>query len=335
MKTNEAILRDMQTQMTNMKIELQNEFKYTIDERTNKIGSKNNQIINILTNMQMQNSLGSGSLPNNTIANPRADLKAITTRSGVSYNGPLIPPLFSSLPKVVERVPEVIKDTMVLHMPKFALMFKGLLNSKEKLLNLATTLVNKNCSAVILKKLPEKLGDPRKFLIPCDFSELVKFLALADLGASINVMPLSIWKKLSLPELTPTLMILELADQSTTRPAGIAEDVFVKVGNDAESVNQTDVIDVACEEYVQEVLRLLEIPMSGNPTPTSDPIISSSSPSFTLFKGSDFILEEIETFLQTPNELSNLNDDYYDTEGDILYIEKLLNEDPSLNLPPV
>nr|GEU93563.1 hypothetical protein [Tanacetum cinerariifolium] len=67
----------------------------------------------------------------------------------------------------------------------------------------------------------------------------------------------------------------------------------------------------------------------------SDPIISSSSPSFTPFERSDFILEEIETFLRTPYDLSNLDDDYYDTERDILYLEKLLNEDPSPNLPPV
>nr|GEV56280.1 hypothetical protein [Tanacetum cinerariifolium] len=117
----------------------------------------------------------------------------------------------------------------LLHMPKFALMFKSLLNNKEKLFDLATTLVNENCPVVILKKLPEKLGDPSKFLIPCDFRELDERLALADLGASINLMPLSIWRKFSLPELTSTQMILELADRSTTRPAGIAEDVFVKV----------------------------------------------------------------------------------------------------------
>nr|GFB37469.1 reverse transcriptase domain-containing protein [Tanacetum cinerariifolium] len=109
----------------------------------------------------------------------------------------------------------------LLHMPKFALMFKSLLNNKEKLFDLAITLVNENCSAVILKKLPEKLGDPDKFLIQCDFLELVECLALTDLGASINLMPLSIWKKLSLLELTPTRMILELADRSMTRPAGM------------------------------------------------------------------------------------------------------------------
>nr|GEY03724.1 reverse transcriptase domain-containing protein [Tanacetum cinerariifolium] len=96
--------------------------------------------------------------------------------------------------------------------------------------NTASTPVNENYSAVILNKLPEKLGDPGKFLIPCDFPKLVECLALADLGASINLMPLFIWKNLSLPEITPTQMILALADQSTTRTAGIAKDIFVKVG---------------------------------------------------------------------------------------------------------
>nr|GEU41425.1 reverse transcriptase domain-containing protein [Tanacetum cinerariifolium] len=416
-----------------------------------------------------------GSLPSNTVPNPRADLKAITTRRGVTLAGPSVspplpskevdrepeiitdkvligstnnvPPLIvqpspvftSSTPISSFRVPEVTKDTVqpsteniqppvaqtkisiyelvvtpnpkptipypsrankqklhekddilalkfveifrnlhfelsfadaLLHMPKFALTFKSLLNNKEKLFDLATTPVNENCSTFILKKLLEKLGDPGKFLIPCDFPELDECLALADLGACINLMPLSIWRKISLHELSSTQMILELADRSTTRPAGIAEDIFVKVGkfhfptdfvvvdyvvdprvplilgrpffktgralidvygeeltfriddeaitfnvgqtlkysyNDAESINQIDVIDVAFEEYVQEVLGFSNNSKSGSPTPTSDPIISFFPP----------------------------HDDYYDTEGDILYLEKLLNEDPSLNLPPV
>ncbi|GJR16374.1 reverse transcriptase domain-containing protein [Tanacetum coccineum] len=84
---------------------------------------------------------------------------------------------------------------------------------------------------MLLKKLPEKLGDPGKFLIPCNFPGMDVCYALADLGASINLMPLSIWKKLSLPELTPTRMTLKLADRSITHPKGVAEDVFVKVGS--------------------------------------------------------------------------------------------------------
>nr|GEX72733.1 putative reverse transcriptase domain-containing protein [Tanacetum cinerariifolium] len=101
-----------------------------------------------------------------------------------------------------------------------------------------------------------------------------------------------------------------------------------------ETVHKVNVIEVACEEYPQKVLGFSDSSTSGNPTPL-DPIIASSSPSFTPFEGSDFILDEIETFLRTSDEITNLDDDYYDTERDILYLEKLLNEDPSPNLPPV
>ncbi|GJX94554.1 reverse transcriptase domain-containing protein [Tanacetum coccineum] len=256
MKVNDANMRAMQNQISNMKKELRDD-----------MSQQNQELKNMMTSFLQMNtasSSGSGSLPSNTVANPRGDLKAITTQSGISYDGPPILPL----PKVVEREPEVTKDTVqpstkniqppvvqtqapidepvvapkpkpyipypsrankqklrekddnlaskfveifrelhfelsfadaLLHMPKFASMFKSLLNNKEKLFDLAKT-------------------------------PIVECLALADLGASINLMPLSIWKKLSLPELTPTQMILELADRSTTSPSGIAKDVFVKVG---------------------------------------------------------------------------------------------------------
>ncbi|GJV42712.1 reverse transcriptase domain-containing protein [Tanacetum coccineum] len=115
-------------------------------------------------------------------------------------------------------------------MPRFDPTIKSLLMNKEKLLELAKILLNKNCSAMLLKKLLEKHGDPGKFLIQCNFLGMDVCYALADLGGSINLMPLSFWKKLSLPELTPTRMTLELVDRSITHPKGLAEDVFVKVG---------------------------------------------------------------------------------------------------------
>ncbi|GKB41610.1 reverse transcriptase domain-containing protein [Tanacetum coccineum] len=118
----------------------------------------------------------------------------------------------------------------LLHMPKFAPMFRKLLNNKDKIIELTKTPMNENCSAVILKKFPKILGDPGRFLIPCDYSEMDECLALADHGASINLMPLSIWKELNLPYLTKTRMILELADRTISTPTGIAEDVFMKVG---------------------------------------------------------------------------------------------------------
>nr|GFA34232.1 reverse transcriptase domain-containing protein [Tanacetum cinerariifolium] len=115
-------------------------------------------------------------------------------------------------------------------MPKFASTLKALIGNKEKLSEMARTPMNEHCSAVTLNKLPRKLGDPGKFLIPCEFSRMDECLALSDLGASVNLMPLSVWEGLSLLKLTPTCMTLELADRSISKPIGIAKDVSVKVG---------------------------------------------------------------------------------------------------------
>ncbi|GKD67925.1 reverse transcriptase domain-containing protein [Tanacetum coccineum] len=190
--------------------------------------------------------------------------------------------------------------------------------------------------------------------------------ALADVGASINLMPLSIWKKLSLLELTPTRMTLELVDRSITRPKGVAEDVFVKLGKfhfptdfvvvdfDADprvplilrrSFLRTDraLIDVYEEEitlqvndeaYAQEVLSFSNKSMGGNPILTFEPIISDSSPSLTPFEGSDFILEEIEAYLKDDSISPEIDHADFDPEGDICLIERLLNNDP-FQLPPM
>nr|GEX64326.1 hypothetical protein [Tanacetum cinerariifolium] len=120
-------------------------------------------------------------------------------------------------------------DAFILR-PKFGPSIKSLLTNKDKIFELARTPLNEHCSEVLLNKLPKKLRDLDKFLIPCDFPEMGECLALVDLDASINLMPLSVWNKLSLSELTLTLMTLELADQSISRPIGVAEDVYVKVG---------------------------------------------------------------------------------------------------------
>nr|GFA67437.1 reverse transcriptase domain-containing protein [Tanacetum cinerariifolium] len=120
-------------------------------------------------------------------------------------------------------------DALIL-MPKFGPTIKSLLTNKEKLFKLARTPLKEHCSVVLLKKLPEKLRDPDKFLIPCDFPGMDECLSLADLGTRINLMPLSVWKMLSLPELFPTYMTLELADRLISCPVGVIEDVSVKVG---------------------------------------------------------------------------------------------------------
>nr|GEU58820.1 hypothetical protein [Tanacetum cinerariifolium] len=223
-------------------------------------------------------------------------------------------------------------DALIL-MPKFASTIKSLLTNKEKLFELARTSLNEHCSAVLLEKLLEKLRDPGKFLILCDFSGMDECLALADLGASINLMPLIVWKILSLPGLSPICMTLELVDRSISCLVRAAEDVSVKVGRwasidvyegeltlcvgnkaitfnlvqtsrnssnyDDILVNRIDVIDVACEEYSQEIHGFS---MSGNPTPSTEPIVFTSSPTLTPFGDSDFLLEETDAFLAIEDE---------------------------------
>ncbi|GKA10299.1 reverse transcriptase domain-containing protein, partial [Tanacetum coccineum] len=397
-KANDAVMRNMQNQNHN----LQNQMTNLTDMLTKFVNSNT------------VSTSGSGTLPSNTITNPKEDLKGITTRSGIAYQGPTIPTTSSSSPKVVERETEVTKDTVpptnngsskdvqplvVQVQPQVPNSEPVVAPNKEKLFELARTPLNEHCSAVLLKKLPEKLGDPDKFLIPCDFPGMDECLALADLGASINLMPLSMWKKLSLPELTPTCMTLELVNHSISQPIGIAKDVYVKVGKfqfpadfvvvdfdadprvplilgrsflktgralidvyegeltlrvgkeavtfnldqtsryssnyDDNSVNRIDVIDMACEEYSQEVLSFSDMIASDNPTPYYDPIVSTSSPTLTPFGDSDFLLQEVGAFLALEDDPTSpeVDHSYYDAEGDILLLEAFLNDDPSLSPP--
>ncbi|GJS85984.1 reverse transcriptase domain-containing protein [Tanacetum coccineum] len=374
-------------------------------EMDNTLTRQNNAFKNVLTNdiknmmssffqMNTASSSGSSLLPSNTVANPRGDLKAITTRSGISYDGPPIPTPFSPLSKVVEREPEVTKDTVqpsteniqppvvqtqapivepvVAPKPKPFIPYPSRANKQnlrekdDKLASkfveifrelhyeLTKTLVNENCSAVVLKKLPEKLGDPGKFLIPCDFLELVECLALADLGASINLMPLSIWKKLSLPELTPTQMILELADRSTTRQVGITEDVFVKVGKFHFLANFV-VVDYVVDPRVPLILErpflrttrdLIGVYGEELTLRVDDEAITfkvgqtlrNSYNDVVSINRIDVINVACEEYAQQVLEFSDsstrIDDDDFDPEGDLLLLEKLLNDDPSSPLPP-
>ncbi|GJZ27495.1 reverse transcriptase domain-containing protein [Tanacetum coccineum] len=144
-----------------------------------------------------------------------------------------------------------LADALIL-MPKYQKMLKSLLSNKEKLNEMANTPVSENCSAIILKKLPEKLEDPGQFLIPCTFSEL-KCKALADLGASINLMPFSVYTKLGLPTLQSTRMTLELANCSLCVPKGIARDVLVPVGRLTFPADFV-VVDFECDYRVPLIL---------------------------------------------------------------------------------
>ncbi|CAJ2665138.1 unnamed protein product [Trifolium pratense] len=116
-------------------------------------------------------------------------------------------------------------------MPVYAKFMKDLLSGKRKLKDDENIALSEECSAILQRKLPPKLKDPGSFTIPCSIGELKIGRALCDLGASINLMPLSMMKKLKCGEPKPTRMTLTLADRSVTYPYGVLEDVLVKVND--------------------------------------------------------------------------------------------------------
>nr|GEW34086.1 reverse transcriptase domain-containing protein [Tanacetum cinerariifolium] len=376
-------------------------------------------MMNFMQSFKNNQASSSSSLPSNTIPNPKEKAKAITTRSGISYDGPPIPP------PGVDKEPEATKDTelpttkdiqppsvqvqekdeepikkpfvvilkakanlpypsrlakeklrekndilaskfmeifrdlhfelsfadALVHMPKFAPMFKKLLNNKNKLIELTKMPLNKNCSAVVLKKFPEKLGDPGRFLIPCDFSEFDNCLALANLGASINLMSLSIWKKLRLPTLNDTKIVLELADRTILKPTGVAKNVFVKVGKFYFPAYFI-VLDFIADPHVplilgrpflstaHAIINVHEREIILRQDKQSLTLQCGDTPSIKKFEdinkidfidagGRDFYSEEIENFLNDDSIPIGVENSVFNMEEDILFLEGLLREDPS------
>nr|GEX63808.1 retrovirus-related Pol polyprotein from transposon TNT 1-94 [Tanacetum cinerariifolium] len=314
---------------------------------------------------------GSGSLHSNAIANPKGELKAITTCSGLVIDGSTIPtPPQSINPRVDERVKETFTDPdlaeYTIKVPPPPKILKALLSNTEKLQELANTPLNENFSAVILKKLPKKLGDPGKFLILCGFSEL-KCKALADLGASINLMSLCVWKKLGLPELIPTRMTLKLANHAICTPAGIARDVFVPVGKftfpadfvivDYESDPRVPLIlgrpflrtsraliDVHGEEMIlRDGDERLTLNMrhyissySNQPQKESINLINVFNNSSEDFLEAPFPNQPSgnPTFFASELTLPEVNNDIFDSEGCNVLSEKLLDLDSTKDLYP-
>nr|GEW46321.1 reverse transcriptase domain-containing protein [Tanacetum cinerariifolium] len=370
---------------------------------------------------------GSGTLPGNTVTNPKEDLKGITTQSGVAYQGPTIPtpskvtkqgtevtkdqvqtsnsqstapvqptvtqsesktpvsepvvaPVSASMPNLKPSIPypsrrdnerrrdqaieqiekfyKIFKeisfeisfmDALML-MPKFASTLKALIGNKEKLSEIARTSMNEHCSTVILNKLPKKLGDPRKFLIPCEFPRMDACLALADLGTSINLMPLSVWKgldvkvKVGMFHFPADFVVVDFEpDPPSSLNSREKRSHHLQSGSnfrysanyDQMTTNKINVTDEACEEYSQEVLGFSDVTASGSPPPSDDLIVSTTSLTLTPFGDSDFLLfEEADAFLGLEDDPDSPKYDpsYYDQEGDILSIEAILNSDPS---PPL
>nr|GEX38154.1 reverse transcriptase domain-containing protein [Tanacetum cinerariifolium] len=247
-----TVISEILTENFEIKANLLQESSSKTDDIIDKLADQISNLVEIVNNNQCSVCAETGtynqvSPPNqasNQIPPPAFAPVQNNQNSGLAYEGPSIP-TNSFLEKVVKQETGETTDkeqhncqgsTAHIQSPVVSIPIPiqelgvSKTQPKHKLFELAKVPLNENCSAMLLKKLPKKLGDPGKFLIPCDFLRIDVCHALTDLGASINLMPLSIWKKLSLPKLTPTRLTLELADRSITRPKGVAEDVFIKVG---------------------------------------------------------------------------------------------------------
>nr|GEU64425.1 reverse transcriptase domain-containing protein [Tanacetum cinerariifolium] len=218
----------------------------------------------------------------------------------------------------------------------------------DKLFELAKIPLNENCSAMLLKKLPEKLGDPGKFLIPSDrsitrpkgvaediFVKVGKFhfstdFVVVDFEADHRV-PLILGRSFlrtdrALIDVYGEEITLQVNDEVVT--FNLNQTTRYSYTYDDLSVNRIDIVDVAREEYAQEILGFSNNSSGGNPTSTSETILSDSSPSLTPFEGSDFILEEIDAYLKDESISPEIDHVDCDPKGDICLIEIFLNDDP-------
>nr|GEW07921.1 RNA-directed DNA polymerase, eukaryota [Tanacetum cinerariifolium] len=339
-KMNEINIKDMQNQINNVKNELRNEMKTSIQASMSNQTNELKSMVASFFQMNIASTSSLGPLPSNIIANLKGELKAITTRSGLFLDGPSIPiphPFIN--PEEDERVEETLTD------PKLA----------EYTIKVPPHLVQKAKphSQRNYVKLPEKLGDPGKFLIPCGFSEL-KCKALANLGAGINLMLLSVWKKLGLPELISTRMTLELANRAICTSVGIARDVFVptflrtalalidvhgeeiilrdgderltlNVRHDTssysnqpqkESINMINICKDSYEDYLEDLFATNHL--MANTTSSPDHLLEE-------------FVDELALIIFPPR-----NDDLpFDIESDLREIEYLLNRDPTKEMDSV
>ncbi|XP_062099774.1 uncharacterized protein LOC133805614 [Humulus lupulus] len=195
----------------------------------------------------MLNNKPQGNFPRNTVVNLKENCQAITLRSGKQVEQPSVQQSVvqneelgeksDTIEKWVtedhhssEKSPPVVVDQPALEqMPSYVKFMKEILSKKRKTEDYETVVLTEECSATLQRKLPQKLRDSGSFTIPCTIGKFECKHALCDLGESINMMPLSVFRRLGLGEASPTTVTLQLADRSVKHPRGIIEDVLVKV----------------------------------------------------------------------------------------------------------
>nr|GEZ07712.1 reverse transcriptase domain-containing protein [Tanacetum cinerariifolium] len=251
--------------------------------------------------LMIASTLSSGTLPSNTIAKPRSDLKEITTRS----------------------------DALIL-MPKFASTLKALIGNKEKFSEMAQTPLNEHCSTVLLKKLPEKSGELGKKDFTCMTLELAERSISHPVGVAEDF-----YVKVGLFHFLTDFVVVDFDADPRGHSFNLDQTSRYSANYSDMTAKRIDVIDMACEEYSPKVLGFSDVISSGNPTSYYNPIVSITSPTLTLFGNSDFLLKEVGAFLAIEDDPTSPEADksYLDPEGDILLLEAFLNDDPSLPPP--
>nr|GEX14830.1 reverse transcriptase domain-containing protein [Tanacetum cinerariifolium] len=243
---NDANMTNLQMKFDNFQ-KSQQDFQKSIEKKQDDF---QNKIMNFMQIFNNNKASSSSSLPSNTILNPRNEAKAITTRSGVSYNGPPIPP------PGVEMESEATKDT---ELPSTENILPPLV--QDKLIELTKTPLNENCYAVVLKKLPEKLD-----FVVLDF--------IADPRVSLILERPFLSTAHALIDVYEGEIILRHDGQSLTLKCGDTPSISY---NNFESLNKVDLVDATCEEYSQEVLGfsdgdilILEALLNSDPEPLSN-----------------------------------------------------------------
>ncbi|GJS52914.1 putative nucleotidyltransferase, ribonuclease H [Tanacetum coccineum] len=176
-------------------------------------------------------------------------------------------------------------------MPKYAKFLKGLLTNKARLEEACKITINERCSAVLLNKLPSKEKDPGSFTIPCDIGQLHIDNALADLGASISLMPYTMYKKLSLGEPKDTRMSLELVDRSIQYPRGITKNVLIKVDKFILPIDLV-ILDMPVDSRVPIIL--------GRPSCDHFDMIDVFNKNITLRVGDDEVIFDVDQSIKRP-----------------------------------
>nr|GFA32330.1 reverse transcriptase domain-containing protein [Tanacetum cinerariifolium] len=284
--------------------------------------------------MNTASSSSSGTLPSNTVTNPKEDLKGITTQSGIAYQGPTIPTTFSSLPQLVERETEVTKDTVPLTNNR------STKDVQPPVVQAKTPMPNsEHVVAPVTEPVVTPISASKPYQKPSiPYSSRLHDQKLRDKANDQKEEFFQIFKDLNFKISFADALILMPKFSPTIKSLLTNKDKLYDLARTPLNEHCSMVLLKKLPEKLgtpAKVFGLSVVIASGNPTPYYDPIVSTTSSTLTPFEDNDFLLKEVDAFLALEDDATLLEVDhsYYDLDGDILLLEAFLNDDPSLNPP--